>query len=148
MFFLKANSSDEENVAPRASLRDELRRVQRQMDAFEREFAEASEEARTGTDDMIEKFKEIMEPETDYDSDALMFSETESESSDSDSSIFSDSSDSSSQEEGDEAEREECKGEEQKTMVLKVRLALIRRNFLFKCNIWLLNFYDFILSSF
>ena len=136
MFFLKANSSDEENVAPRASLRDELRRVQRQMDAFEREFAEASEEARTGTDDMIEKFKEIMEPETDYDSDALMFSETESESSDSDSSIFSDSSDSSSQEEGDEAEREECKEEEQKTMVLKVRLALIRRNFLFKYNIW------------
>ena len=110
------------------------------MDAFEREFAEANEQARTGTDEMIEKFKEIMEPETDYDSDALMFSETESESSESDSSIFSDSSDSSSEEEGDEAGREECKGEEQKTMVLKVRLALIRRNFLFKYNLWLLNF--------
>ena len=140
MILLKANSSDEENVAPRESLRDELRRIQRQMDAFEREFAEANEQARTGTDEMIEKFKEIMEPETDYDSDALMFSETESESSESDSSIFSDSSDSSSEEEGDEAGREECKGEEQKTMVLKVRLALIRRNFLFKYNLWLLNF--------
>jgi len=115
-----ANSSDEENVAPRASLREELRRIQRQMDAFEREFAEANEQARTGTDEMIEKFKEIMEPETDYDSDALMFSETESESSESDSSIFSDSSDSSSEEEGDEAGREECKGEEQKTMTNKV----------------------------
>ena len=58
----------------------------------------------------------------------------------SDSSFLSDSSDSSSQDEGDEAEREECKGEEQKTMVLKVRLVLIRRNFLFKYNLWLLNF--------
>ena len=129
MILLQANSSDEENVAPRASLRDELRRVQRQMDEFEREFAEANEEARTGTDDMIEKFKEIMEPETDYDSDALMFSETESESSDSDSSFFGDSSDASSEEECDEAGREECKGEEQKTMVLKVKSALIRRIF-------------------
>ena len=71
------------------------------MQAIEREYAEQSELARTSSDDLVEKFKEVMEPETDYDTDALMFSETESESSSSNSSILTDSSDSSSEEEGE-----------------------------------------------
>lgn len=71
------------------------------MQAIEREYAEQSELARTSSDDLVEKFKEVMEPETDYDTDALMFSETESESSSSNSSILTDSSELSSEEEGE-----------------------------------------------
>merc|ERR1712226_1702770 len=100
----RSSSSDEENVEPtplgnqRDRIQEGLRRIQRNMQAIEREYAEQSELARTSSDDLVEKFKEVMEPETDYDTDALMFSETESESS-SNSSILTDSSDLSSEEE-------------------------------------------------
>ena len=65
------------------------------MQSLEREYAEQSQLARTSSDDLVQKFKEVMEPETDYDTDALMFSETESESSSSGSDFLTDNSQSS-----------------------------------------------------
>ena len=76
-------------------IQEELRQIQRNMQSLEREYAEQSQLARTSSDDLVQKFKEVMEPETDYDTDALMFSETESESSSSGSDFLTDNSQSS-----------------------------------------------------
>ena len=77
------------------NIQEELRQIQRNMQSLEREYAEQSQLARTSSDDLVQKFKEVMEPETDYDTDALMFSETESESSSSGSDFLTDNSQSS-----------------------------------------------------
>ena len=83
------------------NIQEELRQIQRNMQSLEREYAEQSQLARTSSDDLVQKFKEVMEPETDYDTDALMFSETESESSSSGSDFLTDNSHSSSDAEDD-----------------------------------------------
>ena len=72
------------------------------MVANQRQIDEQSERAQADCNKWLEDFKAIFEPETDYDSDALMFSDPESDTSSSDSSILSDSSVLSSEEEEEE----------------------------------------------
>jgi len=108
------NSSDEENIEPiqhngiLAGLRQQYD-LQRQIDALERDqsnlerdHAEEITQIRADCDNMVEAFQGILEPETDYETDALMYSETESDTSSSESSFLSDSSNLSSDEDSKE----------------------------------------------
>ena len=110
--------------------------IQRQLDALEREeatvergYAEEIAQLRAACDNMMEIFQGMLEPETDYDTDALMFSETESETSASESSFLSDSSHLSSEEDSEEetAKKNNTKKNKRKVSILITFIILQKR---------------------
>ena len=101
MIFLQSNSSDEENINPtpardpRFRLQGQLREIQRQIQEAEAEYSRGSKEAEEFSGDLIQKWHDILEPETDYESEDDILSESDSDPSTltSDSSFLTDSSD-------------------------------------------------------
>ena len=114
LIYSQGNSSDEENVPPiphngilqglrqQSDIQRQLDALERDQDALQRFHAEEIAQLRAGCENFVEEFQGLLEPETDYETDALMFSETESEASSSESSFLSDSSNLSSDEDSKE----------------------------------------------
>ena len=108
--------------------------MQRQIDALERDqanlerdHAEEIAQIRAECDNIVEAFQGILEPETDYETDALMYSETESDTSSSASSFLSDSSNVSSDKESKEDTENNDKKKKNKTKVSIITSFIILR---------------------
>ena len=115
--------------------------MQRQIDALERDQAnlerdqaEEIAQIRAECDNIVEAFQDILEPETDYETDALMYSETESDTSSSKSSILSDDSNLSSDEDSKEDTANEDNRTKNKTKVSIIITFIILRRALNKIS--------------
>ena len=75
--------------------------MQRNIQELEREYNQESRDAERSSEELLRRWKEVLQPETDYESDGEFLSDSESEPStcSSDSSFLSDSSDFSTDEE-------------------------------------------------
>jgi len=80
---------------PSFRIQGQLRDIQRQIQEAEAEYSRGSKEAEEFSLDLIQKWHDILEPETDYESEDDILSDSESEPSTctSDSSFLTDSSD-------------------------------------------------------
>ena len=102
------------------NLRRQIEAIEREQATLERDQAVEIARARADCDNMMEIFKGMLEPETDYETDALMFSETESETSSSESSFLYDSSNLSSEQDSEEetAKKNNTKKNKKKVSIL------------------------------
>ena len=107
---------------PSFRLQGQLREIQRQIQESEAEYSRGNEDAKESSVDLIQKWHDILEPETDYESEDDILSDSNSEPStcSSDSSFLTDSSDFSDDEtiEGQSVARTHQRKLKKKTKVL------------------------------